>query len=197
MNQPTIAGYTYGNRYVPHSPLSLEELDLLKKTVLLADEDIKYLRMSHEILKDQTSAVLDVWYGFVGSQPHLVYYFSRKSDAKPSAEYLAAVRKRFEQWILDTAAANYDQKWLDYQYEIGLRHHRTAKNKTDKVESVDIINYRYLPALIYPVTATLKPFLANKGHAAAEVDKMHQAWIKSVLLQVILWTQPYVKDGDF
>ncbi|MGH7966572.1 MAG: protoglobin domain-containing protein, partial [Candidatus Binatia bacterium] len=81
MNQPTIAGYTYGNRYVPHSPLSLEELDLLKKTVLLADEDIKYLRMSHEILKDQTSAVLDVWYGFVGSQPHLVYYFSRKSDA--------------------------------------------------------------------------------------------------------------------
>lgn len=101
------------------------------------------------------------------------------------------------QWILDTAAANYDQQWLDYQYEIGLRHHRTAKNKTDKVESVDIINYRYLPALIYPVSATLKPFLANKGHAAAEVDKMHQAWIKSVLLQVILWTQPYVKDGDF
>jgi hypothetical protein len=197
MNQPTIAGYTYGNRDVPHSPLSLEDLDLLKKTVLFTDEDIKYLRMSREILKDQTSAVLDVWYGFVASHPHLVYYFSSKSDAQPNAEYLAAVRKRFEQWILDTAAANYDQQWLDYQYEIGLRHHRTAKNKTDKVESVDIINYRYLPALIYPVTATLKPFLANKGHAAAEVDKMHQAWIKSVLLQVILWTQPYVKDGDF
>ncbi len=107
------------------------------------------------------------------------------------------MRKRFEQWILDTAAANYDQQWLDYQYEIGLRHHRTSKNKTDKVDSVDIINFRYLPALLYPVTATLKPFLANEGHAAAEVDKMHQVWIKSVLLQVILWTQPYVKDGDF
>ncbi len=197
MTQPAIPGYTYSNRDVPHSPLSLEELGLLKKTVLFTDEDTKYLRMSREILKDQTSAVLDVWYGFVASQPHLVYYFSGKSDAKPNAEYLAAVRKRFEQWILDTAAANYDQQWLDYQYEIGLRHHRTAKNKTDKVDSVDIINYRYLPALIYPVTATLKSFLANKGHAAAEVDKMHQAWIKSVLLQVILWTQPYVKDGDF
>ncbi len=61
MNQPTIAGYTYGNRDVPNSPLSLEDLDLLKKTVLFADEDIKYLRMSREILKDQTSAVLDVW----------------------------------------------------------------------------------------------------------------------------------------
>jgi hypothetical protein len=26
---------------------------------------------------------------------------------------------------------------------------------------------------------------------------MHQAWIKSVLLQVTLWSHPYVKDGDF
>lgn len=197
MNLPTIAGYTYGTSGVPHSPLSIEELSLLKKTVLFADEDIKYLRMSHEVLKDQTSAVLDVWYGFVASQPHLLYFSSRKSDAQPNADYLAAVRKRFEQWILDTAAATYDQRWLDYQYEIGLRHHRTAKNKTDKMDSVDIINYRSLPALIYPVTATLKPFLANKGHADDDVDKMHQAWIKSVLLQVILWTQPYVKDGDF
>ncbi len=197
MNHSSIPGYTYGSDDIPHSPLSIDEFDLLKKTVLFADEDIKYLRMSHEILKDQTSAILDVWYGFVASQPHLVYYFSRKSDAQPNPEYLAAVRKRFEQWILDTAAADYDQKWLDYHYEIGLRHHRTAKNKTDRVDSVDIINYRYLPALIYPVTATLKPFLANKGHTTDDVDKMHQAWIKSVLLQVILWTQPYVKDGDF
>jgi hypothetical protein len=163
MTQRTIAGYTYGNRDIPHSPLSLEDLDLLKKTVLFTDEDIKYLRMSRDILKDQTSAVLDVWYGFVASQPHLVYYFSRKSDGQPSADYLAAVRKRFEQWILDTAAANYDQQWLDYQYEIGLRHHRTAKNKTDNVDSVDIINYRYLPALIYPVTNHAQAVSRQKG----------------------------------
>jgi len=36
------------------------------------------------------------------------------------------VRQRFGQWILDTAAANYDQQWLDFQREIGLRHHRTG-----------------------------------------------------------------------
>jgi hypothetical protein len=29
------------------------------------------------------------------------------------------------------------------------------------------------------------------------VDGMHQAWFKSVVLQVTLWSQPYVKDGDF
>ena len=24
-----------------------------------------------------------------------------------------------------------------------------------------------------------------------------QAWVKAVLLQVILWSQPYVRDGEF
>ena len=26
---------------------------------------------------------------------------------------------------------------------------------------------------------------------------MHQAWVKAVLLQVILWSHPYVREGDF
>jgi len=26
---------------------------------------------------------------------------------------------------------------------------------------------------------------------------MHQAWVKAVLLQVILWSEPYVRPGDF
>lgn len=192
-----IPGYTYGTDVVHKSPITLQEFELLKQTVLFTDEDVKYLRMSGEVLKDQVEQVLDVWYGFVASNKHLLHYFTRKKDEQPDGEYLQAVRKRFGQWILDTAAANYDQKWLDYQYEIGLRHHRTAKNKTDGVESVENINYRYLPTLIYPITCTLKPFLAKKGHAAEDVEKMHQAWIKSVILQITLWSQPYVKDGDF
>lgn len=192
-----IPGYTYGQPQLAHSPVSLHDLDLLKQTVLFHDEDVHYLRLSLNVLKDQTNDILDVWYGFVASNPHLVYYFGKKQDGQPDGEYLAAVRKRFEQWILDTAAANYDQKWLDYQYEIGRRHHRTAKNVTDGVQSVDNISYRYLPALLYPITATLKPFLAKKGNPAGEVEKMHEAWVKSVLLQVVLWSQPYIKDGDF
>jgi len=51
--------------------------------------------------------------------------------------------------------------------------------------------------LIFPVTFTLKPFLANKGHQAEAVEQMYQAWVKSCLLQVTLWSQPYVKAGDF
>ncbi|RUR84185.1 hypothetical protein PCC6912_17790 [Chlorogloeopsis fritschii PCC 6912] len=47
------------------------------------------------------------------------------------------------------------------------------------------------------ITATIKPFLAKKGHSLDDVEKMYQAWFKSVVLQVTLWCYPYVKDGDF
>lgn len=192
----TIPGYTYGGP-MPAAPITMKDFGLLKEAVLFTEEDSRYLKKSHDVLKDQTEAVLDVWYGFVGSHPNLVHYFGRKVDGQPDAAYLAAVRKRFGQWILDTAAANYDQRWLDYQAEIGRRHHRSGKNKTDGAAAVEHINYRYLPAFIYPITTTLKPFLAKKGHSAEEVEKMHQAWVKSVILQVTLWSYPYVKDGDF
>lgn len=141
--------------------------------------------------------MLDVWYGFVASTPQLVRYFSNAETGEPDPAYLDAVRVRFGQWILDTAAAEYDQDWLDHQHEIGLRHHSTKKNRTDGVDSVPIIHFRYLPALVYPITATLKPFLEKGGHSPAEVERMHQAWIKSVLLQAILWSYPYVRDGEF
>jgi hypothetical protein len=48
-----------------------------------------------------------------------------------------------------------------------------------------------------PITTTLRPFLAKNGASPEEVDKMHAAWVKSVTLQVILWSYPYVRDGDF
>ena len=141
--------------------------------------------------------MLDVWYGFVASTPELVYYFGDAKTGKPDGAYLEAVRKRFAVWILDTAEAKYDQAWLDYQYEIGLRHNRLKKNKTDGANSVPQINFRYIPALTIPLTTTLKPFLAKKGASASDVEKMHAAWVKAVLLQSILWSQPYIRDGEF
>lgn len=192
-----IPGYTYGTREVPKAPISLADLDLLKKTLLFGDDDVKALRRSRDVLSDQTDAILDVWYGFVGSNPHLVATFANRADGQPNADYLGAVRKRFGQWILDTAAAEYDQRWLDYQVEIGRRHHRSGKNRTDGVAAQDHVPFRYLHPLVYPVTATLKPFLAKKGASVSDVEAMHQAWIKSVLLQVTLWSLPYVKEGDF
>ena len=173
------------------SPLSMEEFELLKKTVLFTYDDVRYLQMAGQVLDDQVEDVLDLWYGFVASHPHLVYYFSDRAG-NPIPEYLAAVRARFGQWIRDTCAARYDRVWLDYQQEIALRHTRAKKNRTDKVDSAsDHIPLRYLIAFIYPITVTIKSFLGKKGHAAEEVENMYQAWFKAVVLQVTLWSAPY------
>jgi hypothetical protein len=196
MTQLQIPGYTYGTPQVARSPVSDQDFELLKKSVLFTEEDVRYLRMAGEVLRDQVEEILDLWYGFVGSNPHLVYYFTGP-DGQPLADYLGAVRKRFGQWILDTCRAEYDRAWLDYQHEIGLRHHRSKKNRTDGVNSVPHIPLRYLIAFIYPITATIRPFLAKKGHSPEDVDKMHQAWFKSVTMQVALWAYPYAQSGDW
>ena len=197
MKEPTIPGYTYGTGAVARSPVTLADFEMMKKSVLFGGDDVKYLRLSHDVVKGQVEAILDVWYGFVGSTPHLLASFTGKNDGKPLGDYLGAVRKRFGQWILDTARAEYEQKWLDYQHEIGLRHHRAKKNSTDGAASTGIVPFRDLFLLVFPVTFTLKPFLAKKGHPTEDVEKMYAAWVKSCLLQVTLWSRPYVKDGDF
>jgi hypothetical protein len=194
--QDAIPGYTFGSKELAKSPVTLADLELLKKTVLFTAEDEAALKQAGAVLGDQVDAILDLWYGYVASHEHLVYYFTG-ADSKPDPAYLSAVRSRFGQWILDTCNPPYDQKWLDYQYEIALRHHRSKKNQTDGVKSVGQINQRYLVAFIYPITATIKPFLAKKGHNAEEVERMYQAWFKSVVMQVTLWSLPYVKDGEF
>lgn len=190
-------GYTMGQTTVPKAPISMEELNKIQTSLLLNQEDIAMLRKSREILGPQVEQILDVWYGFVGSHDFLLDTFVDRQSGQPDGAYLEAVRKRFGQWILDTAAAEYDQKWLDYQFEIGRRHHRTGKNRTDNAQASANIPYRYLPALMIPITTTLRPFLAKNGASPEEVDKMHAAWVKSVTLQVILWSYPYVRDGDF
>jgi hypothetical protein len=196
MSQTDIPGYTYGTSAVPRSPVSPQELELLQATLLLGEDDLAALRRSGEVLALQVEEILDVWYGFVGANPHLLAAFAGP-DGQPDQAYLAAVRRRFGRWILDTARADYDPAWLDYQHEIGLRHHRSGKNRTDGARAADHIPLRYVLALLVPITTTLKPFLAKGGAAPAEVDAMHQAWVKAVLLQVILWSHPYVREGDF
>tara|TARA_A100001391_G_scaffold192590_1_gene166955 strand:+ start:1370 stop:2074 length:705 start_codon:yes stop_codon:yes gene_type:complete len=195
-SEPAIPGYTVGSKSIERAPITLGELEELKLSLLMSDEDIKYLRMSREVLAPNVEELVGVWYGFVGGNEHLLKYFSN-SAGEPDMDYLGRVRERFEQWVLDTAQAEYDQEWLDYQFEIGRRHHRVGKNTTDHANAIDHINFRHLSALTIPVTTTLRPFLERGDHTAEEVDKMHAAWVKSVLMQTILWSYPYVHEGDF
>src|SRR3712207_8965060 len=90
-----VPGYSFGAPTVVRSPLGSEDLDLLKQTVLFTEEDEEYLRLAGDVLEDQADEVLDLWYGFVGSHPHLVYYFSGP-DGEPDADYLARVRERLD-----------------------------------------------------------------------------------------------------
>lgn len=192
-----VPGYALGQATLARAPYSMADLAALQKSMLFGADDVAALRQSRAILADQTEAILDVWYGFVASTPELVVFFGDTRSGQPDGAYLAAVRRRFALWILDTADARYDQAWLDWQYEIGLRHNRLKKNKTDGAHGPAQVDFRYLPALTIPITTTLKPFLARKGAPAAEVERMHAAWVKAVLLQAILWSHPYIKDGEF
>jgi IS1 family transposase len=193
MEAQSIPGYTFGTSEVARSPVSGEDVDLLKATLLWSEEDDRYLRMAGEVLADQVNDVLELWYGYVGSHPHLVGYFADR-DGQLIGAYLERVRARFAQWVRDVCSRPYDDAWRDYQREIALRHTRAKKNQTDGVESVPEIALRYLIAFVFPITATMRSFLASRGHAPEDVDAMHTAWFKAVVLHVCLWSQPYAPE---
>ena len=90
-----IAGYAYGTAEAARSPLSMQDLEHLEQTVLFSEDDERALRMAGDVLEDQVDDVLEVWYGFVASHPHLVHYFSGAESGEPIGEYLERVRERF------------------------------------------------------------------------------------------------------
>jgi len=194
MNTQSIPGYTFGTAEVALSPVSGEDVDLLKATLLWSDDDDRYLRMAGEVLADQVDQVLDLWYGYVGSHPHLVHYFT-DPEGQPIGEYLERVRARFAQWVRDVCGRPHDDAWRAYQHEIGLRHTRIKKNQTDGVDSVPEISLRYLIAFIIPITVTMRSFLGRKGHGPEDVDGMHTAWFKAVVLHVCLWSEAYAAEA--
>ena len=191
---PNISGYTYGTAASAISPLSVDELEKLKQSVGFVEEDERYLRLAGEVLADQTKQLVEKWRGVIAAAPHLAKH-SRSPDGKPIAHYSENSGLRFEQWILDTCLRPYDQDWLNYQQEIALRHTSRKKNTADGVESTPYVPLRYVIAFAAVINDTIKPFLAAKGHSAAEVEKMHSAWSKSVQLQIALWAAPYIEPA--
>ncbi len=197
MQHPSIPGYAAEDRSLPPAPLSRVQFAELAEAALFGDDDVAALRRSLPLVEPRTDEILDVWYGFVGSKPFLLEQFSNPATREPIGDYLTRVRARFGAWITDTARAQYDDAWLRWQFEIGRRHHRVGKNRTDGATSTALVPFRYLLPLAQPIVATLRPFLAAEGLAPDEVDAMQDAWRKSVLLQLTLWSHPYVRDGDY
>ena len=192
-----LPGYNPGSPEVGKSPITMEELKELKETCLFSDEDMVYLRLSYEVLKDQAEDLVTMWRGIIAQHVHLASYGLDRDTGEPDKEYAAAVGKRYAQWVLDTARAAYDQAWLDYQYEIGLRHHRQKKNVTDHAHTATHIRGRDLIGFAAATVAPMRPYLEKGGHSADVVQRMQDAWWKSMILQITLWSQAYMNPDDF
>ena len=187
-----ISGYSYGAANVGMSPVSLEELEALKETVGFTVKDVDLLRRAGEVLRSETTRIVQHWRsGIIAGIPNLARH-SRSASGEPLPGYLAASNLRFEQWILDTCLRPYDQDWLNYQQEIALRHTSLKKNQVDGVESTPFVPYRDIAAFVVTMNETIKPYMAAGGDSADNVEAMHRAWCKSTQMQIALWSRPYI-----
>ena len=188
-----IHGYTYGTGEAATSPLTMEDLNRLRDVVALSADDEAALREAARILADQADDMVTAYRAQLGRLPWLAGYTGHP-DGTPNPAYSAASKPRFDRWIIDACTRPLDQNWLDYQQEIGLRHSRAKKNKTDNADSLEQIPMRYLLAFAAVVIATARDYLAARGAPPEQVDRMHVAFTKSVMLHVTVWTRAYV-DG--
>ena len=186
-----ISGYSYGTPDVGQSAVSISDLDELKRSASFTEDDERYLRLAGEVLADQTKQIVEHWRsGIIASIPGLARH-SRTPEGDPNPEYLARSNLRFQQWILDTYLRPYDQDWINYQQEIALRHTAAKKNEVDGARSTPFVPLRDVLTFVAVMNMTMKRYLAAKGHPAEVVDKMHDAWCKSMQLQLALWIGPY------
>jgi hypothetical protein len=186
-----IPGYDYGS--VGHSPVSLNELRSLEDAAGFSDEDTKWLRAAGQILAPQAEAIVDSWRTRIAQHPDMIKVFFGP-DGKPDDNYKAAVKKRFVQWVVDTCERPHDQQWLDYQEEIGKRHTPAKKNTTERAHTPPVVPLRFLIVFSAVVATTIRPFLESSGRDASEIQRMQDAWTKSMLLQLALWSRPYVSE---
>jgi hypothetical protein len=78
------------------------------------------------VIADHAEELVDGWRAIIGSHDFLSQWFFAP-DKKPDERYKAAVKKRFVCWVVDLVTRSFDQAWLDYQQEIGLRSRGEAK----------------------------------------------------------------------
>jgi hypothetical protein len=190
-----IPGYSYGKAEVGPSHFSLADLERLKISAGFTELDSQSLLLAGEVLEDQAEKIVAQWRsGIIASIPHLARH-SRTPEGEPIPDYLAKSNLRFQQWIVDTCTKPYDQDWLNYQQEIALRHTAVKKNRTDGVHSTPYVPLSDIVAFVAVMNETIKPYLASKGHAPSDVERMHLAWCKSMQLQMALWVKPYMDAG--
>ena len=194
MSPSKISGYDYGRSSTARSPVSLAELRQLEAAVGWSENDAAVLQRHGEIFKNRAEQMVDAWRAVIGSQPHLAKWFFAP-DGKPDEAYKAKVKKRFVQWVTDACFRPHDQEWLDYQEEIGLRHTPEKKNVTDGAHTPAHVPLRYLIGFATVVSITTRDFFLEDGVRGEELQRLADAWSRTVQLHIALWARPYVRDG--
>jgi hypothetical protein len=187
-----IRGYDFGR--VPRSPVTLDDLVRLKASASLGEDDERALKQAGAVLVPQAEAMVDAWRAKIGQQPHLAAAFAGR-DGRADERYKSQVKPRFVRWIVDLCTRPFDQSWLDYQHEIGLRHTPAKKNLTDGAQAAPVVSLRDLLAFGAEVIVSVRPRLAAAGLAPAEVERQHAAWTKAVMLSLTLWSAAYTREG--
>jgi hypothetical protein len=54
---------------------------------------------------------------------------------------------------------------------------------------------RYLLAFATIVTIGTRKFFVDRGLSCEELQKLEDAWARTVQLHITLWSRPYVKEG--
>jgi hypothetical protein len=114
-----------------------------------------------------------------------------KPDGAPDDDYKASVKRRFVQWVIDVAIRPHDRDWLNYQFEIGLRHTPAKKTVTDRAHTPPVVPFRYLMSFI-PIVLPIRSFFKDEIQDESELNRLESAWTKAVLLHVTLWSRAYI-----
>lgn len=188
-----IAGYDYGKTGTAVSSVSDEELRQLEETAGWTEEDANLLRSYGDLFRRHAERMVDGWRAVIGAQPHLAYWFTN-AEGKPDDEYKARVKRRFVQWVEDTATRPHDREWLNYQQEIGLRHTPAKKNASDQRQTPSLVPLRYLLGFV-PVVSSIRQVLEREISDPGELSRVEAAWSRAVVLHVTLWARAYTLEG--
>ncbi len=186
-----IPGYAYGDPDIPESPVTHDEFNRLKESLGFTEQDKKHLERAGVFLPAHAQELINHW----TKTPGDIFLQTFATNGTLDQTYLERTKERIAQWIHDTCNRPYDDDWLNYQHEIGKRHHRTKKNQTDHANATDHIPLRYLITFIEPFSR-IQPNLNQGDFHPDETQRIQTAWRKSLTLQVALWTHPYA-NGDW
>src|SRR3989442_15864980 len=159
-------GYDYGA--VTRSPVSWHDFEDLKRVLGFTDRDQQLLMRAGEMIGPRLEELLGHWLEQLGPWVHATF-------SGPDVErYSGTAGARFGRGMLDGFTRTYDQKWLHYQYEIGLRHSRAKKNRPDDVDSGPVGPFIQLVASVHVRSGN--PHKPLHRGSIAEATGIREAW---------------------